>query len=63
MLSFPGIPGDSLSMDCDPRRSGSAIGRLLDGLFGGKDSTDKSEPDTTGKKKGLFRHLFPKKGE
>jgi penicillin-binding protein 1A len=62
MLSFPGIPGDSLTMDCDPRRSGTAVGRLLDGLFGGKDSTDQSEPDTA-KKKGLFRQLFPKKGE
>ncbi len=63
MLSFPGIPGDSLSMDCDPRRSGTAVGRLLDGLFGGKDTTDKRDVDTTEKKKGLFRQLFPKKGE
>lgn len=51
-------PDSLVDMSCDPRRSETLVGRLLDGLFGNDSSKVKQRSDTT--HKGFFERLFKK---
>ncbi len=65
---FP-LPTDTVDMSCDPRRAGTLIERLLDGLFRTDGNAGQEQQDRKGRKEeagrnkdeGFFRKIFPKK--
>ncbi|MBS1547568.1 MAG: transglycosylase domain-containing protein, partial [Bacteroidetes bacterium] len=65
LTSFP-QPTDSVEMDCEPRRAGTFLERVLDVFFRpGDKGTEKRkeapEAKSDQKEEGFFRKLFPKK--
>lgn len=54
------FPADSMAMDCDPRRSADPLERLIEGIFGKKET--KADTAEKKQKEGFFRRLFPGKG-
>lgn len=54
------FPADSIAMDCAPRRSADPLERLIEGIFGKKET--KADTGEKKQKEGFFRRLFPGKG-